>query len=272
MTFDGPVNTTYGEAVAQIRDKIASMANWSIKDSNYATDSTAFSSSNDFVVFTAPNGEDVRITATGSNELRLEHGPKWDASADSWADQYSQSWRAMPKNGENYVDGRWSDQVRWWVEYVDAKGWAFFMSREEGDNKDRAMAMGFSELTRLWDYTTAQVRESKYTALVSGFYAANSASQTDVINGTFEGGGSGGTQPGMGQVNADGNNDNFPMVETTLQGSSKYEDALIGDHDLWIRDNSGSRSAHLDTVTDGGIDLYTLFKENLLTPVGIRME
>ncbi|WP_152423192.1 hypothetical protein [Natrinema versiforme] len=62
------------------------------------------------------------------------------------------------------------------------------------------------------------------------------------------------------------------MVETTLQASSKYEDALIGEHDLWIRDNSGDRSAHLDTVTDGGADKFTIFKETLPTPIGIRMD
>ncbi|ELY63575.1 hypothetical protein C489_18551 [Natrinema versiforme JCM 10478] len=73
-------------------------------------------------------------------------------------------------------------------------------------------------------------------------------------------------------MNADGNNDNYPMVETTLQASSKYEDALIGEHDLWIRDNSGDRSAHLDTVTDGGADKFTIFKETLPTPIGIRMD
>jgi hypothetical protein len=146
------------------------------------------------------------------------------------------------------------------------------MTREEGDNDDRAMAMGFSELTRLWDYTTAQVRESKYTALVVGYGEANYGDEINIINGTFEGATSNGTYDGKGQVNADGNNDNFPLVETTLQASSKYEDALIGEHDLWILDNSGSRSAHLDTVTDGGGDLFTLFTEDMATPVGIRME
>jgi hypothetical protein len=272
MTFDGPINTTYGEAVAQIRDKISGMADWSAKDENYETDDTAFSGSNDYFVLTTPEGSDVRIAATGSNELRLEHGPEWDTGASSWADKYSKDWRAMPKNGDDYTDGNFSDQVRWWVEYVNDKGFAFAMTREEGDNDDRAMAMGFSELTRLWDYTTAQVRESKYTALVVGYGEANYGDEINIINGTFEGATSNGTYDGKGQVNADGNNDNFPLVETTLQASSKYEDALIGEHDLWILDNSGSRSAHLDTVTDGGGDLFTLFTEDMVTPVGIRME
>jgi hypothetical protein len=273
MTFDASINTTYGEAMAQIRDKISSMANWSVKDSNYSTDSTAFTSGGDYYVLTTPEGSDVKIGATNSGTVELQHGPEWDASAGSWADQYSQSWRAAPENLEDYGSTGWDFQVRWWIEYVDNKGWAFFMSREAGDGNDEAMAMGMSELTRLWDYTTAQVRESKYTALVAGYKSADyNQSAFSAVNATFEGGTSGGTHEGKGQVNADGNNDNFPMVETTIQASSKYEDALIGTHDLWVRDNSGDRSAHLDTVTDSGANEYKLFKESLPTTIGIRMD
>lgn len=272
MTFDASINSTYGEALAQIRDKISSMANWSVKDSSYATDSTAFTSSGDYFVLTTPEGSDVRLYATNQKEIRIEHGQNWDAANSTWGNQYAQSWKAMPRHGDNYTGGDFNDQVRWWIEYVDAKGWAFYMSREEGDNDDRAMAMGFSELTRLWDYTTAQVPESKYTAVVLGEVESEYGNQTNVVNGVFEGGESGGTYGGKGQVNADGNNDNYPMVETTVQGSAKYEDALIGTHDLWIVDKSGDRSAHLDTVTDGGANEYKLFKESLPTPVGLRMD
>ena len=272
MTFDGPINSTYGEAVAQIRDKISSMANWSVADEQYANDSTSLSHG-DYVVFTTPEGSDVRLEITNSGEIRLEHGPSWDSGAGSWSDKYSNEWRAFPHQESDYSPSMaMSDEVRWWVEYVDAKGWAFAITREMGDNDDKAMAMGFSELTRLWDYTTAQVRESKYTALVVGPMSDDYSRTNSIVNGTFEGGVSGSTYDGKGQVNADGNNDNFPMVETSLQASDKYEGALIGEHDLWIRDNSGSRSAHLDTVTDGGGDLYTLFTENMVEPVGIRME
>ncbi|ELY63576.1 hypothetical protein [Natrinema versiforme] len=168
MTFDGPINTTYGEAMAQIRDKISSMADWSVKDEQYNTDNTAFTSNNDYFVFTTPEGSDVRLSATGDEEIELEHGPNWDASAGSWEDRYSNSWQAMPHD-EHDGSPSFSDQVKFWVEYVNNKGFAFYMSREEGDDYDAGMAMGISELTRLWDYSTAQVRESKYTALVLGY-------------------------------------------------------------------------------------------------------
>lgn len=271
MSFDGPFNTTYGEALAQIRDKISGLSNWSIKDESYSNDDTAFTTG-DYVVFTTPEGSDVKLETTSESHVSLEHGPNWDTANTKWGDQYSNSWEAMPQDGDNYSNGDLADQVRWWVEYVDSKGFAFYMSREEGDGKDKGMAMGFSELTRLWDYTTAQVRESKYTALVLGYRESDYGDTTNVINGTFEGGESSGTYHGKGEVNADGNNDNYPMVETTLQAGSKYEDALIGEHDLWIRDHSGDRSAHLDTVTDGGADKFTIFTEGLPSPIGIRMD
>ncbi|WP_206537181.1 hypothetical protein [Natrialba asiatica] len=256
--------------VAQIRDKIASMANWTLtEESTAGTD--AFSSS-DWAVFETPTGSYVRLAIVSDQELELSHGLEWDTENSSWSDQYSNSWSCFPVNGDNYQSASMDSQVRWWIEYVDGKGFAFVATREEGDGLDEAMAMGFSELTRLWDYTTAQVRESKYTALVVGHKEDEYGDRITQFSATFEGGASSGTYHGKGEVNADGNNDNYPMVETTLQGGAKYEDALIGEHDLWIQDDSGDRSAHLDTVTDGGADKFTIFKEGLPSPVGIRMD
>lgn len=272
MTFDGPTNSTWGEAFAQLRDKISGMTNWSIKDDS--TDGATSFGQSDYTVFTTPTGEDARIRVGSFGQFILETGPNWDTANTTWGDQYSQTFECypMPEKYDDEYNMQMSDQVRWWAEYVDDKGWAFVATREEGDGNDKGCAVGMAQLTKLWDYTTAQVREGDYSFLCLGVKPEYDETTNNEFSHTAEGGGSSGTYHGKGEVNADGNNDNYPMVETTLQASSKYEDALIGEHDLWIQDNSGDRSAHLDTVTDGGADKFTIFKEGLPSPVGIRMD
>jgi len=253
---------------AQLRDKVTSVTGWAVYDTNNA--GTAAFTGGDYVVFSTPTGEYIRLLATNSGEAELQYGTNWDDAAGNWADRYPQSYPVYPKSEGNYNSMSLTDQVRWYVEYVQG-GFAVAVTREQGDGNDSGCMFGVAEITPLWDYTTAQVREGKYSLLALGSYDSHYNTR-NVVNHTAEGGGSGGTYHGKGEVNADGNNDNYPMVETTLQASSKYEDALIGEHQLWIRDNSGDRTAHLDTVTEGGTDLYQIFKEGLPSAVGLRMD
>jgi len=271
MTFDASLNTTYGEALAQMRDKITGLTNWSLNDESSA--GTVSFGPDDWFVATTPEGSDIRITVDGTRqEMELEHGPDWDSANGVWNDQYSKTYEAYPIDGDNYNSMSMDDQVRWWIEYVNSKGFAVAMTREEGDGDDEGMMIGVAELTRLWDYTTAQVRESKYTALMVGHQSSDYGDEIEKVSATFEGGETDDTYDGKGEVNADGNNDNYPMVETTLQASFKYEDALIGEHDLWILDQSGDRSAHLDTITQGGVDTFTIFKDGMPENVALRMD
>jgi len=269
MTYDGPINTTYGEALAQLRDKIGGMASWTT-----AYDSTGGNASltgGDTMAFSMANGNYLEWSLNGNGELTARTGPDYDTANGGFNDSHSRSFTLYPGQQDEGTNVNYGDQVQYWVEYVDAKGYVAYIGREMGDGSDYAMLWGHAEITRLWDYTTAQVREGKYAYLAVGTDYSFSETYSHVSH-TAEGGGSGGTVNGKGEVNADGNNDNYPMNETTLVASSKYEHALIGDHDLWIRDQSGSRSAHLDTVTSGGGDLYQIFKENLPTPIGVRMD
>lgn len=275
MTFDSAVATDYGTALADLRDKVGGMANWSIKDDSSGGALTL--AAGDFFVLTAPSGEDIRFYVDGGNgnALKVEYGPSWDATNNAWSDKYPANAYQQQGNGPvllNNTNPTMSDSVTYWLEYVDAAGFGFYVERTQGDGNDSDMGIAFAELAKTWDYSTAASRESDYAFYWQGAnydatygWDPTYAGQRERFNRLGEAGGTGDTHDGRGMVNPDANYSNYPYTDSAV-ASNQYKnsadsEAIVGTHDLFIRDESGGDSAHRDTIQDAnGNNVYTILK------------
>jgi len=293
MTFDSNISTTWGGALADLRDKVSGMANWTLKkdSSGGATELT----DGDWFVLTTPTGEDYRIflgPAGGTySGVTFEHGPDFDAGTDSWNDRYANDPRSQigndgyndemsfaPHNGSGMDP---TDTGNYWLEYVDGSGFGFYFERSEGDGNDDDVFFGLSQINKTWDYTTADNRESEYVVGVHGSHYDrdyNNENQRMWTNFMPESSGAqaSSTQHGFGLTNPDANFGNYPTTDSVVC-SRQYENqdgnqAIIGTHDLWVRDASGGESAHQDTIQDsGGSNLYTILKAHSYGTIALGM-
>jgi len=288
MTFDNAVASTWGEALADLRDKVAGMNNWSIEDDSSGGANSL--SRGDWFVLSTPTGEDIRVQVTndqtfGYSGIRVSYGPAWDKTNDNWSDQYGNDPRSKYLNGTGQysvqdsiapldpADDRnalgMGDNVTYWMAYSDAVGFCFYVERTQGDGNDGDLALGFAEVNQTWDYSTASSRESDYAILYAGArherrdYNERFGRSIDVYGLVASGGDQNNT--GFGLVNPDSNYANYPLTDSLVR-SSKYrnsnsQNAIIGTHDLYLDDRSGNDSAHRDTVQDdSGANLYTILK------------
>lgn len=207
MTFDAAVATTWGGALADLRDKVGGMTNWSIEvDKTEKYDSTGDDNldawrsgtsveKNGRFVLGMPTGESVEFeyaTDQGNGGLRMKYGPDFDAANDTWNQRYSNdpnnkyydkrdsgyekgtSDLLAPMAGGNSVNP--TDDVTYWLAYSDAVGFAFYVERTAGDGNDADIAIGFSQVDKTWDYTAASGLEAEYTYLFTGGQIYDSAS------------------------------------------------------------------------------------------------
>lgn len=297
MTFDANVSTTWGSAIADIRDKVGGMTNWSIKD-----DSSGGATSlaqGDYFVLTNAEGEDIRIEVSNGNNrgnggIGAEYGPSWDASGGSWSSRYSNDPHNKYYNGNgrystqdtvapvdpsaNTNDVSMSSAGTYWLSYADSLGFCFYFQREEGDGQDGDVACGWAEVNQTWDYSTAASTEAEYAIHWAGCrhervdYNDRFQSSFNAWNLMAEGGTE--NDEGYGNRNPDANFDNYPFKDPWMK-SSQYQNGnnnrpVIGTHDLWLHDRSGSDLNHKDTVTDGGGTTTHTVLKYMSCKVGIR--
>jgi len=287
MTYDSDINTTWGGFMADLRDKVSSMTNWGLTDTS-ANGDAAELANGEWFVLSMPTGENVRIGMGGigihggnsNGALVWEYGPSWDTGSSSWSDTYSVASSSVEYDGISCRDSGANavDSVTYHAYYADADGFAFYVDGSEGDGQDRDFMFGFAELTKLWDYSTAANREANYAIAYEGQNNDVNNQKSGGINYTGESASqrASSTRDAFGRTNPDANYDNFPVQKQNLVASDQYQgdtnsEAVIGTHDLWMTDESGSDSAHLDTVQDsGGTNIYTLVSAHLLSR-GIKM-
>lgn len=294
MTFDGPISTTWGGALADLRDKVGGMASWSIDDTSANGAATPLTS-NEWWVWGTATGEDARVgsgligQSPDGPELGMERGNTWDAGSSSWSDRFDgdmgnywddQGWDGgiAPVQNQN-PNISMTDTGQYWLEYVDAAGWGFYFTRNEGDGDDSDVFLGMAELTKLWDYTTATKEESDYVTGITG-----NQQQLNNYNNTMElkvfmpvqlVGQSGDSVPAQGAPNPDGNLSNFPLLEDNIVASKVYEnadnhDAYIGTHTVWFDPQGGT---HQDTVQDSNSNnLYKILRDGDTGGVALRMD
>lgn len=294
MTLDSNVQATYGDAIAQLRDNIGGMTNWTVVDTSTDGGATPMPT-NEWFVVEAPNGEAFKVVigAGEDDDLQLEHGPDYDTGG-SWNTRYSNDIRTRSRTDENGDEMGFQPASNnqtdmgstgnFWMCYADGVGWMWYFERSEGDGNDEAVMLGVSQINKLWDYTTAANVESEYTTAAAGAmyereYNGDTVNEAylNVMSESDAFPQDSNTRTGFGQVNPDGNFGNYPVVEETIVSSSQYRnadnnDAVIGTHTLWIRDESGGDAAHQDTVQDsGGNDLYEVLKaHDSVPPIGMR--
>lgn len=290
MTFDAAVSATWGTALAELRDKVSGMANWSLTD-DPSGGAAELATGDSFVLRTSTPSEDIRFEVTAGGGLRIEHGPTYDAAGDAWTDRFSYDPAAVEDlhNNEDYTvfpasaDGSlgMSDSGTYWLEYVD-RGFCFYWQREAGDGDDEDCWVGATSVTKAWDYTTAASREAEN---VLGFGDSRRGEQRlihmsesgtgETPNESYRAGNN--SYDGRGLVNPDSNLDNYPLTNTIVSSSvyrtSGQEDAVIGDFDLWFGDISGAETGHKDLIQDGSqTDLYTILKRQGTPAIGMRMD
>ncbi|WBE14023.1 structural protein PB1 [Saline Natrinema sp. J7-1 virus 1] len=114
MTYEHGIDSTYGEALADLRDKVGGMTNWSIVDDPGGGGTSLGDQGggqSEFFVLQAPNGEQVRIGYAGMTPgdqttgdydnnwgIVVEHGLDWDPTGGDTSDT------------DNWNDGQWIDR------------------------------------------------------------------------------------------------------------------------------------------------------------------
>ncbi|MBO4248866.1 hypothetical protein IL252_13660 [Halomicrobium sp. IBSBa] len=282
--------------MAALRDKVSGMANWSLEDTSATGDAESIADGEWFVIST-PNGECFRIETLANNydgAIRMEHGPDWDSANSTWADRYAHDVAAETgtddyddpmgyapdnKGGKNIQEG---DSVSYYLDYSDSDGWVFYVDRNVGDGHDEDMAIGMARLAETWDIDAAANRESNYAVLwhaqcydrdYDDRHPRNWTNFLSAMPGTQ----SGSTQHGRGQVNPDNNYANYTTTDNVVC-SGQYKnnagnDAIIGTHSMWVREESGDDASHEDTIQDDSANnLYKLCKAHNIAQVGIAME
>jgi hypothetical protein len=270
MTHDAAQTTTWGGALAALRDKVAGLTGWSIAY-DYSGSTADPVASGEGWAWQTPTGEYIEISLGGNANALPAYGTDYDTGAGGFNTEWSYPGSPyISPAASNYDAIAYTDSVQYWLTYVD-RGFVFYVSREEGDGKDGDCFIGFAEINKSWDYTTAQAPESEMAFTLLG-QRADGNGYTNEINYIGKEADSANTAPARGLLNPDGNFGNFPMTETTFQHASAYDDGLIGTHDLWALDDSDSRTAHLDTVDVGGTPSWKVVKEYLSQPLLMRME
>lgn len=302
MTFDAEQSATYGTWLADVRDNVGALASWTEKDDG--SGGAAELAPGDFFVLTTPApAEDLYIgLESGSGGIQIQHGPDWDASGDTWNDQYaydpftteefyassninqaSEAVTVFPFDGTGQDAAMAAgDAGSYWMEYVDADGFCTYWQRELGDGNDAEAWFGMAAINTAWDYTTAAAREASW---VLGFGDTNKGDRYVHMSasGKIDGGGDpkaevgNNTYEGRGMVNPDNNFTNYPATNTVI-ASTQYTNvegrhAVIGDFQMWLKDESGSGTGHKDIIEDGGgTDIYTILKRSGTPNVAIRMD
>jgi len=290
MTFDSAVNTTFGEMLADLRDKVAGVTNYSLKDTS-AGGGDASVALGEWFVITNPWGEDIRFRFRDTNGypgLQIEYGPEWDDANDIWSDQYASDFSYFTENiisNSNYdavfmptenTQVREGDAVTYWLEYVDS-GFGLYVQREEADGEDGDNLVVMEEVTQLWDYDAAAGRESNMIQIAGGYFGdANYVEGKESYEARMAASGKRPEQPAEGAVNPDDNFNNYPYHDG-IAHSSRFQNAddykvPIGKYDLALRERSGGDAAHRDTVQDAsGTNVYTIVKRNVVD-AALRMD
>jgi len=266
MTFDNIDSTDVGTALAEIRDKITGVTGWSLAYTAGTGADASVDPSNYTITIETPTGEYIELTDDpyAGTAVGISYGPDYDTTNGGFNDAYPE-----PSNDRfQFTSGTATatDLADYMIEYVP-RGFVFHLRRNENDGEDDACLIGFCEVSKLWNYDNAATREGDYAYRLS---AGNSPGDYSAGLGVS---GESNRHEAEGRVNQDSNFTSFEYVEDQVLAASTYNGTIVGTVDLWISDNSGSDLADGDTVQDsGGTDVYTVAKEHLSTPTGIRMD
>lgn len=259
MTVDNNITTTWGGALADLRDKLAAMTNWSIKDTSADGNQSPLPKDEWYVLSMAASDDDIRIEHDSYHSyIKVELG-LWDSSSSSWTTKYNSKGNLLPASNS----GTLSDTCSYWMRYKDQEGFVIYVQREEADGSDGDLWIGCAEIAELWDYdNSADSTESSYAWGYGGFEGLQAVGYNEQAPN-----GGNGYYHGRAIVNPDANFGNQPWHESIVD-SDEFKNAAgnnvpIGTQDLMIEDKSGADSSHLDTIQDeSGADIYLILSRN----------
>lgn len=307
MTFDADVSATWGGALADLRDNVGGLASWTVKDDS--SGGAGALTSGDFIVLTSNTpAEDIKLECEAQGQVSVEHGPDWNASTDSWDDQFTydpnstglfygggsgsgQLITGFSSPGQLYPKDRNPDDDpllygatgSYWMEYTDSNGFGMFWQREEADSYDGSTFIGMALINEAWNYTNADNREAQWVLGLASSYQNNqrlihlsesgrlnqdSEKIPEVSSDSYE---------ARGLVNPDTNFNNYPITNnvvastqyTNIEGNS----AIIGDFNTWTGDQSGNETGHRDLIQDSGSNnVYTVLKRDTTPDLLLRMD
>jgi len=258
MANDQKIQTTFGEALGDLRDKVASMPNWS---KVYDSTGGATSGYGGKWAWETPTGEYIEVShfSGSSNAIDFTYGVDYDTTNGGWNDKYDNPSGTVSPSSKKQADE--SSTVEYWISYADSVGFMVYMVKNDGSSDDSDFFTGCAKLAKTWDYDSAAVREGDYV-----WSLHDSGNNTSRNNITAEGGVADETYNAKGALNPDTNYNNYPLQETNAVCSNKYTNGngysvVIGKHSAWLRDKSGSETAHGDTIQDsGGTNEYIILK------------
>jgi hypothetical protein len=298
MTTDKGVSTDWQGAINDLRDKPATATGWSIAEDPTNTGDVT---KGDYFVLEANSGEYIRIdndpNTEGDPEITVEYGPDYDTTGSSWNDRYqndpTRAGKFATKDKATFAISdsnggpiNLSDTCTYWMTY-DQSGFVMVVQRTEGDGNDAVMCLGFVEVSKLFNYSTAAVREAEmafiYYGGVNGGYEDNNYpgwsenngdGRHEIHDGAFMcAGGDSPSHPARGRPNGDSNFGNYPIIEKYACLSAQYGDTLIGHHTRLFEPDAAT---HGDTVEDsGGTELYAIIDKggtNNVPPLGLRSD
>lgn len=258
-------STTWGGFWAKVRDNLSGVTGYSI-DEDTTNGGTSFADG-DRLAVGLPSGE-VILWRFGQGYdgggVQTEMGPSYNNDG-TWSDRYRNDPHSrMGDTGTSFRPEtgdacQYGDQVVYSM-YYGTDGFVAYCYRNEGDGNDGDYVVGASDVVKLWDYSTADVREADWFPMEGGDerYGANAVTRYNM-----EPVGNG--HPSIvarGGRNPDANFDNFPMERENQLRSGQYGDCHIGTHNVWGKDLSGNDTAHGDTVQDSnGNDVYYILKQ-----------
>lgn len=280
MTLDQNVEKTWGKALTDVKDKIATLTNWTIEVDSWNISGDKAQGTEHYVVYSMPSPEYMkfRVNINGNGGIIMEYGSDYDTTNDNWNTQYAHDQGGYVKdkasvdyNYDGDVYGNmapttkslefgqsmaYSDSVIYDIRYADGDGFAWYCRRNENDGNDEEMFVGFAKVNRLFDYTTATSPEAIY---VNGYFGqAGSYTDEDTQEGfgssfrnldiLARGGVSDYNLVGRGRPNgADGFTD-YPCVPQTVCVSDLYGGTPVGTQSIWFEDTGAGADG--DVITD----------------------
>jgi len=262
--------TTWGESLATLRDEVAATSGFSLKQDN-SGGAASLRADSDWFVWSLPSGEDLRMNPSQRIGVAYEYGPDWNTATESWDDEYSVSGTSgdaefnyvlSPVEG-NYDTANEGDSAAWDL-WTSPSGFMFYVERTAGDGQDADFFWGWTDLTQIWNYSNAAVRESEGVVGMGGREDYDDNRYREYYN-MFGGGGSvgGARTGGFGTGNPDSAVDNFPYSTPVVLASETYETTYtrgsddtrkgatpVGEHSNWFEGGYGA--AHNDLVEDSG--------------------
>lgn len=309
MTFDANIQADYGTALAELRDKVSGMSNWSVKHDS-SGGAAALAKGDEIVLTSADPAEDLLIGVDDAiGGLYLQHGKAYNSGNTAWDDRFTYD----PHATKDFYDPEGSTQFdspmtvypyranmnestismsatgHYWLEYTDGGGFVFWWQREAGDGDDAELFIGMSKINEAWDYTGAAEREAQWALSFGdsnkGTQRLIHLSESGKTNQNPESDNQGekthvkpsNTYVARGQVNPDNNFANYPLTNHIVS-SAQYTNvngnaAVIGDFDTVLDDQSGSSTGHRDLIQDDqGNSIYTILKRSGTPHIAVRMD